>query len=104
MARQFHSGCTRVLGEVDLEETVSGAPEPNQVNVDKVDLKGFYSLSIRKSFVYCRQDRALPAGYFYPRMSSRLGECKFLEMDGSHEVMFTRPQELAARLIEAGTD
>ena len=80
------------------------SPEPNQVNLDRIDLKGFYSLDLRKSFVYCRQDKALPPGYFHPRMSSRLGECKFLEMDGSHEVMFTRPEELAAKLIEASAD
>jgi hypothetical protein len=34
-------------------------------------------------------------------MSSRLGEFKLVEMDGSHEVMFTRPEELADRIVEA---
>jgi hypothetical protein len=34
----------------------------------------------------------------------RLGNLKFLEMDGSHEVMFTRPEELADKIIEAGFD
>jgi hypothetical protein len=34
-------------------------------------------------------------------MSSRLGEFKLLEMDGSHEVMFTRADELASRIVEA---
>ena len=80
------------------------SPEPNQVNLDKLDLKRFYSLSIPRSFIYCRQDKALPPGYFHPRMSSRLGEFKLLEMDGSHEVMFTRPRELADKLIEAKSD
>jgi hypothetical protein len=37
-------------------------------------------------------------------MSSRLGEFKLLEMDGSHEVMFTRPDDLADRIIEASVD
>jgi len=37
-------------------------------------------------------------------MSSRLGEFKLLEMDGSHEVMFTRPAELAVKIIEASSD
>jgi pimeloyl-ACP methyl ester carboxylesterase len=77
------------------------APEPNQVNLDKLDLKRFYSLSVPKSFIYCRQDKALPEGYFHPRMSSRLGTFKLLEMDGSHEVMFTRSTELANKIIEA---
>jgi hypothetical protein len=61
------------------------APEPNQVNFDKLDLKRFYSLGVPKSFIYCRQDKALPEGYFHPRMSSRLGVFRLLEMDGSHE-------------------
>jgi len=34
-------------------------------------------------------------------MSSRLGAFKLLEMDGSHEVMFTRPEELADKILEA---
>jgi len=80
------------------------SPEPNQVNLDRLSLKRFYSLSVPSSLIYCRHDRALPPGYFHPGMSSRLGEFKLLEMDGSHEVMFTRPKELAARVIEASTD
>jgi pimeloyl-ACP methyl ester carboxylesterase len=79
------------------------SPEPNQVNVDKVELKEFHSLAIPKSFIYCRQDKAMPPGYFHPGMSSRLGACKQVEMDGSHEVMFTRPKELAGKLIEASS-
>jgi len=80
------------------------SPEPNQVNLDCLDLKRFYSLSIPSSFIHCRNDRALPPRYFHPRMSSRLGEFKLLEMDGSHEVMFTRPDDLAERILEASLD
>jgi pimeloyl-ACP methyl ester carboxylesterase len=80
------------------------SPEPNQVNLDKLDLKRFYSLAVLKSFIYCRQDKALPPGYFHPRMSSRLGAFRLLEMDGSHEVMFTRPAELAEKIIEASSE
>ena len=75
-----------------------------QVNLDRLDLKRFDSLSIPSSYIYCRHDRALPPGYFHPRMSSRLGEFKLLEMDGSHEVMFTRPEELAGTITEASLD
>jgi hypothetical protein len=56
------------------------------------------------SFIRCRHDKALPPGYFRPRMSSRLGAYKLLEMDGSHEVMFTRPEELADKIVEASFD
>jgi hypothetical protein len=80
------------------------SPEPNQVNLDRLDLKKFYSLAVSKSFIYCRQDKALPPGYFHPRMSSRLGVFKLLEMDGSHEVIFTRPEESADKIIEASSD
>ena len=80
------------------------SPEPNQVNLDRLDLKRFYSLAIPRSFIYCRQDKALPPGCFHPRMSSRLGEFKLLEMDGSHEVMFTRTEELADKIIDASFD
>jgi pimeloyl-ACP methyl ester carboxylesterase len=79
-------------------------PEPNQVNLDRLDMKAFSSLAIPRSFIHCRQDRALPPGYFHPRMSSRLGDFRLLEMEGSHEVMFTRPAELADKLIEASSD
>jgi len=80
------------------------SPEPNQVNLDRLDLKRFYSLAIPKSFIYCRQDKALPPGCFHPEMSSRLGQFKLLEMDGSHEVMFTRAEELTDKIIEATFD
>src|SRR5215469_1071127 len=78
--------------------------EPAQVNLDSLDLKRFYSLVIPKSFIYCRHDRAMPRGYFHPGMSSRLGKFKSVEMDGSHEVMFSRPAELADKIIEATLD
>ena len=79
------------------------SPEPNQVNLDKLSLKRFYSLAIPKSFIHCRQDKALPPGYFHPRMSSRLGAFELIEMDGGHEVMFTRPEELANKIVEASS-
>jgi hypothetical protein len=40
------------------------SPEPNQVNLDKLDLKRYYLLAIPKSFIYCRQDKAMGSGYF----------------------------------------
>lgn len=78
--------------------------EPNLPNVEKLDLKAFYALDIPKSFIFCRQDMALPPGWFHPRMSSRLGRYKLVEIDGGHEVMFTRPAELADKLIAASTE
>lgn len=80
------------------------SPEPSQVNLDRISLDRFYSLDIPASYIYCRQDKAMPPGYFNPGMSSLLRACNLLEMDGSHEVMFTRPAELTEKLIEAASD
>ena len=79
------------------------SPEPNQVNMDKLELTSFPFLDIPRSLIHCRQDMALPPGYFHPRMSSRLGKFKLIEMDGGHEVMFTRPAELADKIIQASS-
>jgi pimeloyl-ACP methyl ester carboxylesterase len=78
--------------------------EPNHPNVEKLDNKGFHALDIPKSFIFCRQDMTLPPGSFHPGMSSRLGTYKLVEMDGSHEVMFTRPADVAEKLIEASSE
>ena len=77
------------------------APSPYQPGVEKLDLKVFYSLTLPKSYISSRQDISLPPGSFHPQMSRRLGTFKLVEMDGSHEVMFTRPAELAEKLLEA---
>ncbi|MDQ1207852.1 hypothetical protein QE380_000775 [Acinetobacter baylyi] len=79
-------------------------PEPCQPFHDRLDLKKFYALNIPKSYLNCTEDQALPAGFWHPKMSSRLGEFKLVEMGGSHEAMFTRPQELATKIIEASHD
>ena len=79
------------------------SPEPNQVNVDKLDLKIFFELATPKTYIYCRQDKSLPPGYFYPMMTARLGTFDLVEMDGSHEVLFTRPAEVADRMIETSS-
>jgi hypothetical protein len=41
---------------------------------------------------------------WHPRMSSRLGLHRLVEMPGSHEVIFSNPTGLAEKLIEAGRD
>ena len=64
----------------------------------------FYRAGLPKSYIAVADDRALPAGTWHPGMSSRLGPCKIVHMAGSHEVMFTRPAELARTLVEAAHD
>ncbi|MBW4688602.1 MAG: alpha/beta hydrolase [Komarekiella atlantica HA4396-MV6] len=98
------------LNDADLELAQSSyaqlSPEPYQPLIDKLDLKQFYSLSIPKSYLYCTEDTALPQGEWgwHPRMSSRLGQFRFVQMPGSHEVMFSNPVSLAEKIIVAGRD
>lgn len=98
------------LNDADLELAQSSyaqlSPEPYQSWINKLDLKQFYSLSISKSYLYCTEDNALPQGEWgwHPRMSSRLGPFRFVQMPGGHEVMFSNPVGLAEKIIVAGRD
>jgi hypothetical protein len=93
------------LNDADLELAQSSyaqlSPEPYQPFIDKLNLKQFYSLSIPKSYLYCTEDTALPQGEWgwHPRMSSRLGQFRFVQMPGSYEVMFSNPVSLAEKII-----
>ena len=80
--------------------------EPYQPFCDKLDLKKFYSLQTPRSYINCTEDTALPPGEWgwHPRMSSRLGLYRLVQMPGSHEAMLTSPERLAQAIIEAGRD
>jgi len=82
------------------------SPEPYQPFLDKLDLERFYATQIPKSYLNCTEDTALPPGEWgwHPRMSSRLGLFRLVQMSGSHEVLFTNPVALADKLVEAGRD
>lgn len=79
-------------------------PQPFQPWAARLDLAEFYRSGIPKSCVAVRDDLSLPPGAWHPGMSSRLGEFKLVEIGGGHEVMFTRPRELADTLVEAAHD
>ena len=79
-------------------------PQPFQPWDAKLDLREFYRAGLPKSYIAVADDRSLPEGAWHPGMSSRLARCKIVEMAGSHEVMFTRPAELARKLTEAAGD
>jgi hypothetical protein len=79
-------------------------PQPYQPWADKLDLTGFYASGLPTSYLAVADDQALPAGTWHPGMSSRLGSFKLVQMNGSHEVMFTRPAELARKIVEAAHD
>jgi pimeloyl-ACP methyl ester carboxylesterase len=82
------------------------SPEPSQPFIDKLDLKQFYSLSIPKSYLYCTEDSATPQDEreWHSKLSSRLGQFRFVQMPGSHEVMFSNPIGLAEKIIVGGCD
>jgi pimeloyl-ACP methyl ester carboxylesterase len=82
------------------------SPQPFQPLADRLDLKKFYSLPTPKSYINCTEDTALPPGEFgwHPRMSSRLGLYRLVQMPGSHEVMYSNPKGLADKIVEAGRD
>jgi pimeloyl-ACP methyl ester carboxylesterase len=79
-------------------------PQPFEPWDEKLDLAEFYRERLPRSFIAVEDDRALPAGTWHPQMSSRLKAFKLVEMGGSHEVMFTRPAELARKLVDAAND
>ena len=86
-------------------ETLS--PTPRRSHTDQVSLPTFFSRQIPKSFLNCTEDIALPPGPewgWHPRMSSRLGLYRLVQMPGSHEVIFTNPRLLADKIVEAGRD
>jgi pimeloyl-ACP methyl ester carboxylesterase len=83
------------------------SPSPRRSHTDPVPLKTFFSLQIPKSYLNCTEDIALPPGPewgWHPRMSSRLGLYRLVQMPGSHQVNFTNPELLALKIVEAGRD
>lgn len=98
------------LNDADLDLAKSSyaqlSPEPYQPLIDKLNLQQFYSLSISKSYLYCMEDTSRPqqGEWDYRRMSKRLGLFRFVQMPGSHEVMFSNPVGLVEKIILAGRD
>ncbi len=95
--------------DIDLAQSAYEqlSSEPYQPFVDKLDLARFYGMQqLPKSYLNCTEDMALPQGEWgwHPRMSTRLGLFRLVQMPGSHEVIFTNPQGLAEKIIEAGRD
>jgi len=98
------------INDADLDlakSTYAGlSSEPFQPFADKLDLSKFYTLTTPRSYINCTEDIALPHGEWawHPRMANRLGLCRVVQIQGSHEVMFTSPQRLAQAIIDAGRD
>jgi pimeloyl-ACP methyl ester carboxylesterase len=82
------------------------SPEPFQQLVEPIDLKKFYTLATPRSYLIGTEDTSMPPGEWglHPRMSSRLGSYRLVQMPGSHELIFSNPIGLADKIIEAGRD
>ena len=82
------------------------SPHPRKTLSDKLSLKRFGDLPIAKSYINCTEDIAMPHGEYawHPRFSARLGLARIVQMPGGHEALFSDPELLAAKIIEAGRD
>lgn len=96
------------IGDAD-EATARAAydelcPEPFGPVREKVDLTAFRALEVPRSYVNCMDDVVFPVGEwgFFPRMYQQLAPCRLVQMPGSHEAMYSRPQALAESLVVAG--
>lgn len=97
--------CNDTTDSVSTEAYAKLSAQPLQPFFDKLDLKRFYELAIPRTYLNATEDTALPPGTewgWHPRMSSRLGLFRLVQMSGGHEVMYTSPVLLAEKLVEAG--
>ncbi len=56
--------------------------------------------TVPKSVVFCKDDVSLPPGA-YLGMAQTLGEFDLIEVEGSHEALFTNPGVVAKGLLQA---
>jgi hypothetical protein len=100
----------RFVNDGDLDLALSSyaqlSPEPILPSLEPLDLKTFYELTTPRSYINGTEDIVMPPGEWgwHPRMSSRLGLCRFLQISGGHELLFTNPIGLADKIVEAGRD
>jgi hypothetical protein len=92
-------------GETTLEMLPDSAEALRQM-AEPLNMAKFHSLHTPRSFLVGTADMVMPPGDsgWHPRMSSRLGEFRLVQMPGSHEAIFTNPIGVADKLIEAGRD
>ncbi|WP_315766647.1 MULTISPECIES: alpha/beta hydrolase [unclassified Bradyrhizobium] len=81
-------------------------PHPNKTFTDKIGLRtNPAEMSIAKSYINCTEDTALPHSLpWHPRLSSKLGLFRLVQVPGSHELCFSDPARLAQAIMDAGRD
>ncbi len=75
-------------------------PQPLALFTTPVRAKDFDQLKIPKTVVFCKGDASLPPGA-YLGMAQGLGKHKLVEVEGSHEALFTAPSVVAQGLLKA---
>jgi pimeloyl-ACP methyl ester carboxylesterase len=95
-------------GDPDLAQSAYAqlSPEPFGPWVEPLEMAKFQQLATPRSFLVGTEDMVLPPGEagWHPRMSSRLGTFRLVQMPGSHEAIFTKPITVADKIVEAGRD
>ena len=81
-------------------------PHPNKTFTDAIKLRtNPAEMTIAKSYINCTEDTALPHGLpWHPRLSSKLGLFRLVQVPGSHELCFSEPARLAQAIMDAGRD
>lgn len=72
-------------------------PQPFAIFSDRVDLKRFYGLTIPKTYILATQDKGLVPERCR-EFAARIG-CTPIEIEGGHDVMVSRPAEVAKMLL-----
>ena len=75
-------------------------PQPLALFTTPASTADFERLSVPKTVVFCRNDASLPPGA-YLAMADGLGPHSLVELDGSHEALFTNPSAVAGALLKA---
>lgn len=81
-------------------------PHSLKTFTDKISLKvDPADMTIPKSYINCTEDTAMPHTFpWHPRLSSKLGLFRLIQVPGSHELCFSNPGRLAQAIMEAGRD
>jgi pimeloyl-ACP methyl ester carboxylesterase len=75
------------------------SPAPPEILLDPVSVPRFWSAALPRTYIICRQDRALPHATAL-NFAGRLGIAPYL-IDGSHSPFLSRPAELAQLLVSS---
>jgi hypothetical protein len=76
-------------------------PEPYRPTFEPVWLPRLATYGLPATYVWCRQDRTQPPGFWHPGMTSRLPGAPVLKIDADHQALNTAPHLVAEALCAA---